>query len=856
MSVSLKYHIYYVYPFVSTRKEKNMNKRIVKFTVSILSTVVLAACVGPKKSNDDANKTYTFHEYLTVSPSNWNELTYQDNNDTEIMQFISGSFFSYNFKFDGNGDVIDGEFVVEYDGAQKLEDVTSTYAGNEKYSVPEGADAGYAYKITLRDDLKWDDGSPIKAKDFVYTMKEQENPLFKNYRADSFYNSSTVIHNAQNYVKQGSSGNFASKSVYAGEYPTDGSIDDKLIFDAFWGDEAEGDECSYIFSYFRSNYGSKYDDNLKKYGVPYIMFAFGGTDDTSFVTTAGAKLDGKTLAEIKADAELKALWDIIIGWWQTDPGEELDFFISPFTYPEVDFNDVGIFVGDKDTELVLVLDKPLYLLKDDGTLSYKAAYNMSSLPVVKQDLYEANKVAPQIDGGLWTSRYNSSVETSASWGPYKLTSFQAGKQFILERNPNWYGYNMDNYRGQYQTDRIVCDIVAEYETAFQLFEKGDIDSIGLDASKAMDYKNSERAVFTASDFVGSLQLQSNVDALKERSHTEDAPKVNKAILGYADFRKALSLSIDRADYTNKTTTASLAGFGIFNSMHYYDVENGGVYRNTDYAKQVICDVYGVDVSKFASLDEAYASVTGYNLELARQLLNSAYDAALAAGDISADDVVVLTVGAAEETIAVRRQFEYLDTAFKELAKGTKLDGRLSLELDTSYGSTWANSFRDGAYDICTGGWTGAAWDPGYFLLAYLSPDYMYSKAWPTDKIPLTYNPYGDDNPEHEYTMTLIEWYNCLNGISESADYPFDWSEGAVENDFRLGIIAQLEKAILTAYYTVPLQYSFSASLLSYKVEYKTRNYNTFMGYGGIRYLTYHYDDAAWDAVKSTYSYKK
>ena len=66
-------------------------------------------------------------------------------------------------------------------------------------------------------------------------------------------------------------------------------------------------------------------------------------------------------------------------------------------------------------------------------------------------------------------------------------------------------------------------------------------------------------------------------------------------------------------------------------------------------------------------------------------------------------------------------------------------------------------------------WTGAAWDPGYFLLAYLSPDYMYSQGWETDKATLKYNPYQDDNPDHEYTMTLIEWYNCLNGISESAE---------------------------------------------------------------------------------------
>ena len=46
-------------------------------------------------------------------------------------------------------------------------------------------------------------------------MKEQLNPDFMNYRADSFYNSSTVLHNAQNYIKQGQSGWFAGDGPYS-----------------------------------------------------------------------------------------------------------------------------------------------------------------------------------------------------------------------------------------------------------------------------------------------------------------------------------------------------------------------------------------------------------------------------------------------------------------------------------------------------------------------------------------------------------------------------------------------------------------------------------------------------------------
>ena len=35
-------------------------------------------------------------------------------------------------------------------------------------------------------------------------------------------------------------------------------------------------------------------------------------------------------------------------------------------------------------------------------------------------------------------------------------------------------------------------------------------------------------------------------------------------------------------------------------------------------------------------------------------------------------------------------------------------------------------------------------------------------------------------------------------------------------------------------------------MISYKIEYKSRNYNTFMGYGGVRYMTYNYTDMEWN----------
>ena len=795
----------------------------------------------------DTSKSYTYNDYLSISPSNWNELTYQDNNDTNILGPISGGLFTFDYKFDESYNPVPGAYTVQYDGATALEDVTALYAGDPNYSVPEDAESGFAYKITLRNDLKWDDGTPINADTFVYTMQEQLNPLFLNYRADSFYGGSgTVIHNAERYLKQGQSGVFSAKGVFNGVY--DESEDSQLIWDSYF-DASDKDESAYIFNWFRSINGSDYDSYFANgsYGIFAVGMLYGAPFTFNPIQMAAA-MNGKTLAEIKADETMNAAWEEYIGWWQTEPGEELDFFITNYTFPAMTFDKVGFFKGASDNEIVLVLDKTLNLLNEDGTLSYKAAYNMASLPLVKPDLYESCKIAPSTPDGLWTSNYNTSVETSASWGPYKLTNFQAGKQFTLERNDQWYGYNMNQYKGQYQTTKIVTDIYGDWNTAWLAFQQGDVGLISIDVSIADDYKASSRGRFTPSDFISSLQLQSSAESLHER----EVEGEDKDILGYVEFREALSLCLDRADYAAKVTTASKAGLGLFNSMHYIAVDEGLVYRETDEAKLAICEAYGVDPDDYDSLDEAYAACTGYNLTLAREKLEEAYAACKADGLISDTDIVRFVVGASEITESVQRQFDYLEAAFAKLAEGTSLNGRLELVLDDSFGTKWATDFMDGAYDICTGAWTGAAWDPCYLISAYIDPATAYSASWDTSEVPMTYNPWHDDDPEHNLTLSLMDWYECLNGLSEI--YPWDWSEGNVETSFRVGILAQLEKAVLKAYYSVPIVNSYSAALVSYKFV-ANFNYNTFMGYGGTRYLKYAYDDAAWETVKGTFDYR-
>ena len=786
------------------------NKKIFRGVLAaLLAALMMLSIVACVPATQNEEEYYTYNTFTTISPTNWNELTYQDNNDTQIMSYLGSSFFTFDFKFDENGEIVTGDFEIKYEAATKLEDVTAAYA--EAWGLPADG-KGYAYKITLRDDLKWQNGDPIKAEDFVYTMEQQLDPEFQNYRADSFYVGSTILVNAENYVKQGqtilvdnsASGKYAVADLVKGADGVYTQPDGKPVYFAL---TTALDWCS--------------GKTVTEYSAYMDADAFAALQ-------ALANEEGNVAVTDETIALVTKLIDT--DDWGHEPPENVPYYmVYENTYAAMDFAEVGIFAAS-DYELVIVLAKPLDLLKEDGSLSYKAAYNMASLPLVHKETYEANKKEPASGSDLWTSTYNSSVESTMSWGPYKLESFQAGKQYTLVKNDQWFGYALPENEGLYQTDKIVCDTIEEWNSAWVKFLAGEVDGISIDVSVADDYKGSDRAYFTPDDFVASLQLQSSEEQLAARQ----SAGVNKTILADVRFRKALSLSINRADFAAETTTSSLQGFGLYNSMHYYDVANGKAYRESDAAKKVLCEIYNVDYTQYATLDEAVDAITGYDIDAARALVTEAYNDALAAGKISATDKVVITMGSGAINEVVQRRFDYITEAWKELVKGTPLEGRLETEVK-DFGSAWANDFCAGKYDVCMGGWTGAAWDPGYFLLAYLSPSYMYSAAWDTSSQQMTFTMMGE-----EYTMSLMDWYNCLNGAGEH-----DWSSNALSEEERLPLIAALEKEVLKVYYTVPLYNNFSASLLSYKVDYITYTYNTFMAYGGMKYMTYNFTDAEW-----------
>ena len=397
--------------------------KTLKSLLSVVLCLMLCASMFTASAEQVAPKQAEYNTTTSVMPSNWNEFTYADNNDTQIMNYIASSFFDYDYKFeddkkfneDGsiNKDgIVPGAYTTNYSAATKLEDVTASVDAKWGYTDEQKAEGGYAWKITLRNDLMWDDGTPITAADFEYSMKELLDPAFMNFRANTYYDT-LMIKNSKAYFFQNEEGTYETLGSL-GYASVQAAVDagETLYANAWnmWGaqgyKDADGNECP-----------------------EYLAI----TDETVYNNADGSDPVSGAF-----------LYQSYSAYLEPGTGYDATIFVEN-TNRNVAWDTVGLYAIPEENAVVLCLDKAYSFLKEDGGLSVWAPYYFSSLPLVKKDLYETCKIAPANGATLWTSNYNSSLETTASWGPYKLVEFESGSHFKLVKNENWYGWNMEQY---------------------------------------------------------------------------------------------------------------------------------------------------------------------------------------------------------------------------------------------------------------------------------------------------------------------------------------------------------------------------------------------------------------------------
>ncbi|MBS5859461.1 MAG: hypothetical protein KIB54_05045 [Clostridium sp.] len=820
-------------------KQKKLLMLIAMVLVVVLCASVLTACKKDKGKDNkpyditkrastgwEDSRQYTLREYTSQMPGQWCTILSSDIVNNDMESYMTSAFYEFNYKFDADGKIVPGAYTVEYSASTKLEDVTKKYAG--QYGLAADAEKGQAFAMTLRNDLKWDDGTPIKAADFVYTMSQQLSPNYLFDTASNYYSGNYVIHNAQNYVKQGQKGWFDNGNMNLKYSDLALGADGKYTL--------KGNECTIA---------------LKK---PLVWLQ--GKTLEFYVTNAPQFFDTEAYASLLAlanengdvavTAESLALLTTVItakaAWGETKENTVGYMYVN-YEYPAMDFSEVGYFVGDNEYELVMVIDGTLKPLDEEGNLTYEAGYYFSNWPLVKKDLWEKCEDTTKTP---YANSYCTTLEKSASWGPYKLTNYQTDKTYTVSRNDKWFGYGLEQYAKQYQTDTIITNKIPEWDTAWMSFRLGEYDSVSMDVKIANEYRTSRQAYFTPDTATFDLNLQSLA--------TSRTDKRNNLLLNYDDFRKAISLAINRDDYCAKNSPSSQAALGLLNSMYYNDVENGKVYRESIQAKEAILNAYGAEKVEggwkvgnvvYSKIDEAVDATTGYNVTLARQLMTSAYNKAKADGNYRDGEKIVLTFGISEQTANTDRVKNWFQAAFDDATKGTAFEGKISIEYFVFSDKTWSEQFENGEYDLCFGAWGNAPFNPAYLLCeTQISDDNRYAKAWDPTAVNVTVKATPDDkHKDGVYTYNLEQWRLILQG---KEGCPVNFKKNFSMED-QLTALGAVETAILKAYYSIPVYSRYSASLMGYKTDYITYEYNTFMGYGGIRYMSYNFDDTEWAA---------
>ena len=827
-----------------------MSKKILSL---LLVIVMLVGCFtgcklinkifGKDKGDDVVAKEYTYKSWASSLGTNWNPHTWENNADSAMMGYIESPLVDLSVL---NSE--EGTYQWVYEMATSIKDVTADHQDDlTKYGsiLPAGKTAAdvtedYVYEIKLNPNAKWETGEPINADTYIYSMQMLLSSKMRNYRANNYIAGSSAIAGAMGYYN-------SESPIYS------------LAIDLESEEKLNGNNPIYV----GLNQGWALNSSYSLAALLELGYIYDEEDDPE-TPEVDESACGATYYE-----ELKEL-ENSYGYIEVNETtvEKLNYIISQFLVA------FGIDGTDPANEIYLwtfyyyvsgVGDKVEYdtvgLYKvDDYTIryvcenAYEYNYFLTSCTsnwLVHKATYEANM---KEEGGLTVTTYGTSKDTTVSYGPYKMESFEDDKQVVFVQNENWYGYTKNDdgtlysetnfevdgkTRQQYQTTKIVIDVM-EQKAAYSKFLAGELTDYAPTADELIEYTLSDRLYRVDETYTMRWFFNCALNTLK--SLDDGANNENSVVLSNYNFRKAMSLAINRADFVTATEGWKPA-YSLMNQLYFYDVYNDPTssYRNSDVAMQAICNLYGVQYGEgtpYKNLEEAYKSITGYNLTEAKALMKQACDELVAANLYTrgADIEIQIAWKAGAMEAADNQQLEKLNQYLNAAMEGSgfgKITFTAADNLKTRYDDVIA-----GKYAIGWGAWGGAAFYPFGMMQCYMDPSYTKiheSGCWKPDveELTLTFtNSLGE-------TVTHTHTWQYWSANLESGEYMNE------TNEVKLAILAQLEEKYLDLYYCIPMAGTTICSLLSYQVDEYTDNYNIMYGFGGFRLMTWNFTDAEW-----------
>lgn len=832
--------------------KKGLKKLIaVASAISMLGATAgaLAACQKDDGGNGPTNAAkedvYTYNATYSLSPSTWNPHTWETNDDSTILGFVTMGLYDVQLNATGDG----YEWVCEMASAFP-KDVTADYVG--KYGIQAG-DKRKVWEIALNENAYWDDGTKITADDYIYSMKELLNPDMLNRRADSYTGGGFTVYGAKDYLYSHTTDTY--ETVTSQGYAT-------VAAAAAAGAALHVD----AWNFFGMQGAKKFVDGETTDDLCPQWLSI--TDETLY-------LDPVYYEDLESgDCTEDDIEDYVVS------GKLIYTYYGPYFEVGTNYHQyISIKVANTNTDdnfdhvgIEKTGEYKIVLAGTDELDDFYSKYYFSSNWLVKKDVYEACKVETS---GLISSTYCTSKETTPSYGPYVLSTYTRDVEFKLTYNPTWYGYSDNKHEGQFQTTSLNYRFLqssSAHATTKALFFEGKVD--GLDFDNDEEYKtfgSSKHYEVYPESYTMQLFMTTNSQYLEEESSAAE----NHRPLALASFRKAISNSIDRQAYCAAYYPASQPGFGILNYLYAIDGETGELYREQEAAKRASLAYAQFTENKdtgkwtsfngteFDTLDDAYDAITGYDPQYAATLFQQAYTEAKAQGLYTdGEDVVIEMVSAGSSasamfsgTVAMFNQ--NIAAALALCPAGTTFKS-VTIKVGTSASQDeYKARQKAGRMDISYSGWGGATFNPwGVIYGSYIDP--ANSNNWGFDALSKTIDieieVEGGTKNGQKVTASLYDWAAWLDNHQANKDYDvknlyteLGMAVGDATTAFKVKVLAACELAQLNTTLNIPLYYQSIGSLNSAKIENGADQYLPLIGFGGIRHIKYNYTNSEWEA---------
>ncbi|MDD3865417.1 MAG: DUF5011 domain-containing protein [Candidatus Izemoplasmatales bacterium] len=723
---------------------------------------------------------------------------------------------------------------------------------------------GTIWRITLRTDLVFEDGTPINAETFNYSWQQLLDPFLLNQRASNLYDTTSLpLKNAEGYFKQKSPATDGLGYVYymvegvkySRENAYYGTVIGQPTWPLYYVQSGPWDPTHLVGPSGAQAYLEYWGSSSAAYGEDGFVLedeagnCFRLTAGGALVApSAGWLLDGVELPTTGQGSGAASYAGTLPAFMNAAKERcAVDANLLPaggvveYLNPEYEWSDVGFKVIDEFT-IELTLSK--------GKTAWDVMGNLTSgiTGVVHPANYEAGMNATRTQ-----TTYGNIDNPLVSYGPYRLSVWQTGTLYYFTWNPTYYA------KEDYRIRTIRYDVITDQSVAIDEFKAGRLDVVGVGGAYFQEFKNSPNLKLTPSTifFRFAFNIGGGVSY-----------QINP-ILIYPEFRQAFYFSIDRSTLCSDVRAPSFPTHGLLGPVYLSTEYNSIPYRGSDAGVSVLAD-YSPESN-------------GYDPVRAKELFDTAYALAVAADAIEDGDLV--TVEYKFYDVETNWQIanwikSQMETTFNAGEASPIFQLSLAAVSSTALDTDWDN--KD--FEVTFGGWQGLNFDaPSMLGQVYNSADTetMLESGFDTENAVLTvslpnskvalqawvanyetvYAEYlawdGETEPAPlvQPSVTAQENYDGWKAMllkfdgdiltctyNELFHYAYtelynvaDVNYTGKTDDFD-NITGALEGELLRQMINIPLFTTVSATTYSDRIVFEANAYHAWMAWGGLKYM--------------------